>query len=315
MPSEHPFFKQPVVTIALHGGAGTISRDDITPDQEKAYRAGLEAALQAGYDVLIRGGSALDAAVAAVVSLEDNELFNAGKGAVFTAEGTHELDAAVMRGDALEAGAVAGVRGVRNPIRLAREVMEASEYVLLLGQGAEAFAREQGVAFEPDAYFFTEHRQRELREAQEAGRVQLDHAGKKKGTVGAVALDRHGTLAAATSTGGLTNKKWGRVGDSPVIGAGTYANNATCAVSCTGVGEAFLKAVAAYDVSCLMEYRGYSLGQACEEVVLNKLKSRGGEGGLVAVDGAGNVALTFNSEGMYRAWRNERGEGEVAIFR
>lgn len=303
-------------TIAIHGGSGTINRTEITPEQEKAFREGLEAALDAGYKRLAQGGSALDAVEQAVRSLEDNERFNAGKGAVFSASGKHELDASIMCGQSLKAGAVAGVTNVRNPITLARTVMEQSENVFLLGSGAEDFACEKNLAIEPDDYFFTELRFQQLKEAQQANKTQLDHSKRNtgKGTVGAVALDSEGNLAAATSTGGLTNKKYGRVGDTPVIGAGTYANNQTCAVSCTGYGEFFIRSVVAYDISCLMAYKGLSLKEACAYVVQDKLKAMGGEGGLIAIDRAGNVELPFNSEGMYRAWRNQLGEGEVAIF-
>jgi beta-aspartyl-peptidase (threonine type) len=223
-----------------------------------------------------------------------------------------------MCGQSLKAGAVAGVTNVRNPISLARAVMEQSENVFLLGSGAEEFAQEHNLTMVPDDYFYTELRFQQLQEAQESNKTQLDHSAKKKntgkGTVGAVAIDQEGNLASATSTGGLTNKKYGRVGDTPVIGAGTYANNNTCAVSCTGYGEFFIRSVVAYDISCLMEYKGMSLKEACDYVVQDKLKEIGGEGGLIAVDRDGNVELPFNSEGMYRAWRNKAGEGEVAIF-
>jgi beta-aspartyl-peptidase (threonine type) len=303
-------------TIAIHGGSGTINRSEITPEQEKQFREGLKAALDAGYNILARGGSALDAVEQAVRSMEENELFNAGKGAVFSANGKHEMDASIMSGQSLKAGAVAGVTNIRNPISLARAVMEQSENVFLLGSGAEDFAREHKLTMEPDDYFFTQLRFKQLKEAQKENKTQLDHSKKNtgKGTVGAVALDQEGNLASATSTGGLTNKKYGRVGDTPVIGAGTYANNQTCAVSCTGYGEFFIRSVVAYDISCLMEYKGLSLKDACDYVVMDKLKNMGGEGGLIAVDSAGNVELPFNSEGMYRAWCNEAGEGEVAIF-
>lgn len=303
-------------TIAIHGGSGTINRSEITPEQEKTFRQGLLEALDAGYAVLAEGGSALNAVEQAVRSLEDNAIFNAGKGAVFSANGKHEMDASIMCGQSGKAGAVAGVTTIRNPISLARMVMEQSENVFLLGAGAEAFAREHQLPVEPDDYFFTEHRFRQLKEAQEANRTQLDHSRSNsgKGTVGAVALDRNGNLAAATSTGGLTNKKYGRVGDTPVIGAGTYADNETCAVSCTGYGEFFIRAVVAHDMACLMAYKGLSLQEACAYVVQDKLKKMGGEGGLIAVDRYGNVELPFNSEGMYRAWRNEACAGEVAIF-
>ncbi|GAB3903085.1 beta-aspartyl-peptidase [Larkinella knui] len=303
-------------TIAIHGGSGTINRSEITAEQEKAFRQGLEDALEAGYKELARGHSALDAVEQAVRSLEDNELFNAGRGAVFSARGKHEMDASIMCGRSQKAGAIAGVTNIQNPVSLARAVMEQSENVFLLGSGAEDFARELRLPFEPDAYFYTDFRFRQLKEAQKANKTQLDHSKSNtgKGTVGAVALDKDGNLAAATSTGGLTNKKYGRVGDTPVIGAGTYASNQTCAVSCTGYGEYFIRAVVAYDISCLMGYKGLSLKAACEYVVQEKLKTMGGEGGLIAVDRAGNVVLPFNSEGMYRAWRNEAGEGEVSIF-
>lgn len=297
------------MTIAVHGGAGTVARAELTPEQELDYRTGIGAALEAGYTVLQRGGTALDAVVEAVIQLEDNPLFNAGRGAVFTAGGTHELDAAVMDGTTRQAGAVAGIRGARNPIRLARTVLEKSENVLLLGAGAEAFAREHGLEFAPDAYFFTETRHREWQEAR-----QEESRNVGKGTVGAVALDARGHLAAATSTGGIKNKKYGRVGDTPVIGGGTYANDRACAVSCTGDGEYFIRAVTAYDVYCLLEYRGLSLAEACRIAIHETLTGLGGEGGLIAVDRAGNAELVFNSEGMYRGWRNDRGKGEIAIF-
>jgi beta-aspartyl-peptidase (threonine type) len=303
-------------TIAIHGGSGTINRSEITPEQEKTYRQALETALDAGYVVLARGGSALDAVEQAVRNLEDIEVFNAGRGSVFSANEKHEMDASIMCGQSLKAGAVAGVTNIRNPIKLARTVMEQSENVFLMGAGAEEFARLHNLPTEPDDYFFTEFRFQQLKEARQANRTQLDHSSSNtgKGTVGAVALDQAGNLAAATSTGGLTNKQFGRLGDTPVIGAGTYANNQTCAVSCTGYGEFFIRAVVAYDVSCLMAYKGLSLKEACDYVVQDKLKTMGGEGGLIAVDKAGNVTLPFNSEGMYRAWRNQAGEGEVAIF-
>jgi beta-aspartyl-peptidase (threonine type) len=303
-------------TIAIHGGAGTINRAAITPAQEKAYRESLEAALNAGYTVLAGGGSALNAVEQAVRHLEDNDLFNAGKGAVFSAAGKHEMDASIMCGRTLKAGATAGVTNIRNPISLARAVMDQSANVLLMGSGAVEFAHQHHLPVEPDGYFFTDLRFQQLREAQAANTTQLDHSKTNTGTgtVGAVALDQDGNLAAATSTGGLTNKKYGRVGDTPIIGAGTYANNQTCAVSCTGYGEFFIRAVVAHDISCLMAYKELSLTEACHHVVHDKLKEMGAEGGLIAVDRAGRVALPFNSEGMYRAWRNEAGEGDIAIF-
>lgn len=302
----------PTWSLAIHGGAGTITPALMTPEKERLYRSGLQAALEAGERVLQAGGQALDAVVAAVQSLEDNPLFNAGRGAVFTHEGTHEMDAALMRGDTLEAGAVAGVRGVRNPIALARAIMERSGHVMLAGEGAAQFARTAGITFEDERYFHDDFRHQQWMEVKDTDSYQLDHSKgdeKKFGTVGAVARDAQGNLAAATSTGGMTNKRWGRIGDSPVIGAGTYANNSTCAISCTGHGEYFIRAVVAYDISCLMQYAGLSLEDACKKVVNDKLVAFGGEGGLIAVDSAGNVCMPFNSEGMYRGqatpeWRD-----------
>ncbi len=304
--------------LAIHGGAGTITRALLTHEKEAAYRKGLSDALTAGENVLRAGGSAMDAVIAAVVSLEDCPLFNAGRGSVFTSEGTHEMDASLMRGDNLDAGAVAGVAGVKNPVLLAKAIMEKSDHVLLAGKGAEIFAREMGLVFEPETYFHDEFRWNQLQDALREGRVQLDHTApedRKFGTVGAVARDKNGNLAAATSTGGMTNKKFNRIGDSPVIGAGTYANNATCAVSCTGHGEFFIRAVVAYDISCLMEYKGLTLQQACDVVVMDKLVKIGGEGGLIAIDKAGNIELPFNSEGMYRGRITEGEDQQIAIYR
>ena len=302
-------------SIAIHGGAGTITKSSMTPEKEQAYLSALSAALRAGKDVLIKGGSSLDAVTAAVVSLEDTPLFNAGKGSVFTHEGHHEMDASIMRGDTLDAGAVSGVKHIKNPVVLSRAVMEKSDHVFLYGKGAEVFAAQQGFSFESDEYFYDAFRYAQLQDAINSGKVQLDHTengDKKFGTVGAVALDVHGNLAAATSTGGMTNKRYNRIGDSPVIGAGTYANNNTCAISCTGHGEYFLRAVVAYDISCLMEYKGLSLQEACEKVVNDKLVKFGGEGGLVAVDAKGNICLPFNSEGMYRGYA--KGDEEVVAI-
>ncbi len=304
------------VTLAIHGGAGTILREEMTVAREAAYRDGLRQALQRGWKVLDAGGAALDAVEAAVVALEDEPLFNAGRGAVFTNDEKHEMDASIMAGEDLRAGAAAMVSGIKNPIRLARRVLEESEHVLLCGAGAEEFAREAGCEFAPPAYFFDQFRFDQLLEARRENVTQLDHAPAKKfGTVGAVACDARGNLAAATSTGGMTNKRFGRVGDTPLIGAGTYADNRTCAVSCTGHGEFFIRAVVAYDVACLMKYKGLSLAAACDEVVNATLRELGGEGGLIAVDGAGHVALPFNSAGMYRAWITAGREAEIAIYR
>jgi beta-aspartyl-peptidase (threonine type) len=297
-------------TIAIHGGAGVIDRNTLTSEEERLYLEGLEEALNAGFKLLEMGESVLDAVESAVISLENNLLFNAGKGSVFNSDGIHEMEASIMWGKTLDAGAVCGLRNVKNPIHLARLAMEKSPHVFLNGAGAEAFAREQSVAFEDDSYFFTTKRYDQLLETKKQIRVPMENFG----TVGAVALDKYGNLASATSTGGLTNKNYGRIGDSPVIGAGTYANNKTCAVSCTGDGEFFLRSVAAYDISCLIEYKNMPVEEASKLVVMDKLKTLGGEGGLIAVDTLGNAALVFNCEGMYRAYKKESGEMEIAIF-
>ncbi len=306
-------------TIAIHGGAGTISKQHMTPGKEAAYLKALNEAIDAGYKILERKGNALDAVKAAVMELENNNLFNAGKGSVFTNTGTHEMDAAIMDGSDLSAGAVAAVKNIRNPVELAYTVMKKSEHVFLIGSGAEEFAKQNGIAFEPDEYFYSEFRYKQLQKAKEGNETALDHDinidDKKFGTVGAVACDVNGNLAAATSTGGMTNKQWGRVGDSPIIGAGTYANNKTCAISCTGHGEPFIKAVTAYDVSCLMEYKGLSIEEAMNIVVHNKLMKIDGDGGMIGVDGKGNAALIFNSEGMYRGVKSSGGNSVVAIYK
>lgn len=304
--------------IALHGGAGTISKSSLTPEKENAYKNALEQAIMAGHAVLQKGGTALDAVELAVIHLENTPLFNAGRGSVFTSEGKHEMDAAIMCGKTLEAGAVAGVRHVKNPIKLSRKVMENSEHVLLAGQGAEEFALGQGIEFAGAAYFYDAYRHQQWLDVRDSDKIILDHNEQVKlkfGTVGAVALDQHGNVAAATSTGGMTNKRYNRVGDSPLIGCGNYANNKTCAISCTGHGEFFIRAVVAYDVSCLMEYKGYTLQQACDEVVMHKLKAMGGDGGLVAVSAAGDVAMPFNSEGMYRASKVNNEQTFTAIYK
>lgn len=305
-------------SIAIHGGAGTLLRENMSAVKEKEYQLALERALTVGYQVLEQGGVSLDAVEKAVVELENSPLFNAGKGSVFTAEGTHEMDASIMEGKALHAGAVSMITGVKNPVALARLIMEKSGHVFLAGAGAETFARSMNCPFENEDYFYDELRYQQWLEVKGSDQFQLDHSVNKEnkfGTVGAVALDQHGNLAAATSTGGMTNKKFGRVGDSPMIGAGTYANNETCAVSCTGSGEFFIRGVVAYDVSCLMEYGGMSLAKACEEVVHHRLMKIGGDGGLIAVDGHGNISMVFNTDGMYRASRNSRGEKVVAIYK
>lgn len=306
-------------TIAVHGGAGTISKGSMTPEKEAAYSKALNEALEAGYSILEKNGNALDGVKAAVIELENNILFNAGKGSVFTNTGTHEMDASIMDGRTLAAGAVAAVKNIRNPIELAYTVMKKSEHVFLIGSGAEEFAKQNGIAFEPDGYFYSEFRFLQLQKAKTLNETALDHNiipdDKKFGTVGAVACDTNGNLAAATSTGGMTNKQFGRVGDSPIIGIGTYANNKTCAVSCTGHGEPFIKAVAAYDVSCLMEYKGLSLEEAMKVVVMDKLMKIDGEGGMIGVDANGNASLIFNSEGMYRGFCSRDGIREVAIYK
>ncbi len=303
------------IAIALHGGAGTILRSSMTADLQKEYEQGLQQALDAGYAIIEKGGSALNAVETAVMVLEDFPLFNAGRGSVFNHEGKIEMDASIMSGSDLKAGAVCGVHTIKNPIRLARCVMERSEHVMLCGEGAEQFARQEGIVFEKEDYFHTALRYKQWQEALKENKIQMDHSDKKFGTVGAVALDASGNLAAATSTGGMTNKKFGRIGDSPVIGAGTYAHNSTCAVSCTGHGELFLRSVVAYDISCLMEYKGLSLQQACNRVVHDKLVRIGGEGGLVAIDSSGTICMPFNSEGMYRACRDNEGRTEVKIYK
>jgi L-asparaginase / beta-aspartyl-peptidase len=328
------------VAIAIHGGAGVIDRAHMTPGREASCRAGLSAALDAGFSILARGGSSLDAVTAAVRILEDDPQFNAGHGAVLSHDGSAELDAAIMDGSGPRAGSVAGIRHVKNPIELARLVMEQSPHVMLIGDGAEEFALERQVVLVPNSYFVTERRLRELHTAiaspakatyrdidagvegatSEAGAgggvgVTLGHAsGRDTGTVGAVAFDRNGNVAAATSTGGMTNKRRGRVGDSPIIGAGTYANNETCAVSATGSGEYFIRSVVAHDIHALVQYKHLSLEAAVHEVIQLKLGRLGGEGGVIAVDCAGNIVMDFNSQGMFRGARDSRGRREVAIY-
>jgi beta-aspartyl-peptidase (threonine type) len=304
------------ISIAIHGGAGTILKSSMTPEKELAYSQALQLALDTGYEALESGKTATDAVEIAVCALEDSPLFNAGKGSVFTAEGTHEMDASIMEGSTLAAGAVSSITGVKNPVHLARLVMEQSDHVFLSGAGAEKFGRNLQCEFQDPAYFFDAFRYEQWQEIKGTDTIQLDHSDKehKFGTVGAVALDAEGNLAAATSTGGMTNKMYGRIGDSPMIGAGNYANNATCAVSCTGSGEYFIRGVVAYDVSCLMEYKGLSLQEACQLVIHTRLPKIGGDGGLIAVDGQGNVVLEFNTEGMYRGQRNAA-RNDVEIYR
>jgi beta-aspartyl-peptidase (threonine type) len=303
--------------IAVHGGAGTIPRADMTPAREKAYREGLELALRRGHAVLKEGGTALDAVEVAVRALEDCPHFNAGRGSVFNADGQHEMDASIMEGHTLRAGAVAGVNNVKNPVGLARRVMDRSPHVLISGMGAFEFAHREKVPLEDDQYFFDQFRYDQWKQTEGTDVYKLDHSdGERKfGTVGAVALDQHGHLAAATSTGGMTNKRWQRIGDSPIIGAGTYANDGTCAVSCTGHGESFIRAVAAHDVSALMEYKGLRLEEAVREVVHRKLPLLDGDGGLIAIDRQGTIVMDFNCTGMYRGQCGADGEVHTAIFR
>lgn len=317
--------------LVIHGGAGTILKKNMTPEKEKAYQSALQQALEAGYAILSKGGSALDAVEAAVRVMEDCPLFNAGKGAVFTHEGKNELDAAIMNGKNLAAGSVALVTTIKNPISAARAVMEKSEHVMLIGMGAEKFAKEKGLEMVDPSYFFTKDRweslQRLLRE--DSTKTELDHDStehafevrqpdnrdSKYGTVGAVALDRKGNLAAATSTGGMTNKKFGRVGDAPIIGAGTYADNATCAVSCTGWGEFFIRLSVAKTVSDLMEYKNYPVKTAADVLIMEKVPELGGDGGLIAVDKSGNITMPFNTEGMYRGYIKSDGKSVVKIYK
>lgn len=316
--SDHP------IAIVIHGGAGTITRADMTPQMEAEYRAMLKQALDTGYAVLKRGGRSLDAVQAAIRVMEDSPLFNAGKGAVFAHNGKNEMDAAIMDGATLKAGSVAAVEHIKNPIDLARLVMDKTPHVLLMGEGAEEFARSQGMAMMPASYFFTQHRWDELQKALRAG-----DGGKKAaveqypgtsargfGTVGAVALDRHGDLAAGTSTGGLTNKYYGRVGDSPIIGAGTYANDATCGVSGTGTGEYFIRLGLSKSISDLMLYKGMPLKQAADQLVMHDLVALGGKdtGGAIAMDRDGNISMPFNTEGMYRGFIDTAGHEVVKIY-
>lgn len=308
--------------IAIHGGAGAISRSQLSAEKERQYIRALSDIVEAGQAILEADGSALDAVTEAVRLLEENPLFNAGIGAVFTHAGTHELDACVMDGNSLDAGAVAGVSHIRNPIIAARKVLAHSPHVLLIGEGAEAFARQQGLEPVSPEFFSTPERREQLERARANQQTVLDHSGgepldpdSKFGTVGAVALDKFGNLAAATSTGGMTNKQPGRVGDSPLIGAGCYANNANVAVSCTGTGEVFMRTLAAYDIAALMEYGGLSLQQATERVVMEKLPALEGVGGVIAIDSQGNVALPFNSEGMYRGYGYVGDAANVGIYR
>ena len=329
----------PTYAIVIHGGAGTILPAAMTTELEQSYKTALQEAMDAGFRCLSTGGTSIEAVKAAVISLEDCILFNAGRGAVFAKDGSQEMDASIMDGSNRMAGAVAAVRNIRNPVELAYTIMTKSQHVLLNGKGAQEFARIHGLKTEPDEYFYSEFRHQQWKQMQDTDAMALDHSvtvpvtassdgiaegkppftkvseDKKFGTVGAVAVDQYGNIAAATSTGGMTNKQWGRVGDSPIIGAGTYANNKTCAISCTGHGEPFIRAVTAYDVSCLMEYKGLSLQEAMHIVVHDKLMKIEGEGGMIGVDAAGNTAMVFNSEGMYRGRKDSNGLTETLIYK
>lgn len=306
------------IAIAIHGGSGTIDKGEFSAEREQQIRATLEQAVRAGHELLAAGGSSVDAVTRAVTLLEDSPHFNAGRGAVFNAEGKNELDASIMEGAGLNAGAVAAVHNVRNPVLLARKVMEESAHVMLMGEGAEIFAREHGIVFEEDAYFHTEYRWRQLQKAKASSEPESTFLSETPdqwfSTVGAVALDSNGNLAAATSTGGMTNKRWGRVGDSPIIGAGTYADNRSCAVSATGHGEYFIRATVARDICARLQYTGAGLQEAADQVVKHQLVDMGGNGGVIAVDPAGNLALVFNTSGMYRASIDAGGKLYVAIF-
>jgi len=301
--------------IAIHGGAGTLPRAEMSSEAERRYRAALSEAVDAGYSVLQDDGPSLDAVTRAVVLLEDNPLFNAGRGSVFTLDGRNELDASIMEGRTLKAGAVCGLTRIRNPVELARAVMERSEHVMLAGTGAEEFASSQGFVFVPNSYFSTPERWQQL-ERIRSGEVGLSgHTISHVGTVGAVALDSFGHLAAATSTGGMTGKRFQRIGDSPIIGAGTYADDRSCAVSATGHGEVFIRAAVAHDICARVRFGGRAVGEAAREVIFGELPALGGEGGVIAIDARGEIAMEFNSEGMFRASRRAGEETRIAIYR
>lgn len=312
--------------IILHGGAGTILKEQMSDSLEAAYKEVLEKAIKTGYTILDEGGTSLEAIAETIKIMEDSPLFNAGKGAVFTHDETNELDASVMIGNTQDAGAISGVTRVKNPIDLAIKVMTNSQHVMLSGNGAEQFASEQGIEMVEQSYFYTQNRFNSLQRIKASEKKVLENSGKtslinpektdsKFGTVGAAALDKHGNLAAGTSTGGMTNKRWNRIGDAPIIGAGTYANNATCAVSSTGWGEFFIRAVVAHDISALMEYKGLSLEEAAREVIQKKIPALGGDGGIVAIDKDGNMVAEFNTAGMYRASMNAQGEITIGIYK
>lgn len=305
-------FGQAKYAIVIHGGAGVISKSRMTPEREAEYTGKLKEALDLGEKMLKEGADATDVVVNVIEVMENSPLFNAGKGAVFTAEGKNELDASIMEGQTLNAGAIAGVRDIKNPIKAAREVMDNSVHVMLSGKGASEFARQQGLEMVKNKYFFTKSRYESLKQLQkrERERTKKDNMG----TVGCAVLDTHGNLCAGTSTGGMTNKKFGRIGDSPIIGAGTYANNKTCAISCTGHGEYYIRLGFARDISALMEYKNMSVDQACREEI-RKLTELQGDGGVIAVDAKGNIAMEFNTSGMFRGFAKSTGEKEIAIFK
>jgi beta-aspartyl-peptidase (threonine type) len=316
--------------LVIHGGAGIILKSEMSAEKESAYRNALAIALQTGYDTLKKGGSSLDAVEMAIRTMEDSPLFNAGKGSVFTHDGKNEMDAAIMNGKTLSAGSVAGVTTIKNPVSAARAVMERSEHVMLISKGAEQFAKSEGLEIVDPSYFFTERAWKALIKAKEEDSIRALKEDKKKGpgalkqalnndnkygTVGAVALDRYGNLAAATSTGGMTNKKFGRVGDAPIVGAGTYANNATCAISCTGWGEYFIRLVMAKTISDMMEFKNYPLSKAADEMIQKELPALGGDGGLIAVDKNGNISMSFNTAGMYRGYIKNDGKTAIKIYK
>ena len=309
--------KQPNYGMVIHGGSGTIKKGVMSPEMEKAFHQKMKEALEKGYHILKKGGSSMDAVEQAIIILEDSPLFNAGKGAVFTSEETHELDASIMDGKTLQSGATSGVKRIKNPITLARKILENSPHVFLVGDGAENFGKKMGVKRVSQLYFYTERRYNSLKRAKEKSKNKSlkDKRQRYHGTVGAVALDQHGNLAAGTSTGGMTNKKYGRVGDSPIIGAGTYAHNQTCAISATGHGEYFIRAVVAHDISALMEYKKISLKRAAMEVVINKLKKMGGSGGIIGIDKDGNMAMIFNTSGMNRGYVKSDGTIVTKIYK
>jgi len=311
--------------IVIHGGAGTILKENMTDSLEEEYKRVLDLAVSKGYDILKNGGNSLDAVTQTIIILEDSPLFNAGKGAVFTNEGKNELDASIMDGKSKAAGAVASVTRVKNPITLARAIMEVSEHVMMVGPGAEKFAEQNGVELVDPNYFFTAKRWEGLKKAKELEKTELDHAAalhydvtikdQKFGTVGCVALDKKGNIAAGTSTGGMTNKRYGRVGDAPIIGAGTYADNATCGVSSTGWGEFFIRNVVAYDIAAQMQYKNVSLADAAKETIQKKVPEMGGDGGIIAIDKDGNIIMEFNTAGMYRASIDKSGTKTIAIYK